>query len=325
MAFQPHLPTSLPRIIGHRGASGVLPELTLESFQLAMECGADAIELDLVATRDGRLIARHDLELSATTDVADVSCFASRRTQRSVEGQVITGWFAEDFTLTEIKLLRARQRFSFRDHWQDGRFEIPTLEEVLDVASNAQTGRSVAVYLELKHAAHHAAAGLPLDEPLLTALRNSGIRWTKSSCCIESFEPAILRALRPRIDTAIVQLIESAEMTSAARLAEIKAYADGVGVWKRLIVPTMAGSADEADESNLSLAAATSLVNDVHAAGLSIEAWTFRDELRFLAAEYRRDPEAEYRQFFELGVDGVITDFPRTAHAARARFFGGSR
>jgi glycerophosphoryl diester phosphodiesterase len=305
-------------VIGHRGACGLLPEHTLASYQLAIESGADAIELDLVSTRDGRLIARHDLELSATTNVANVPRFASRRSERSVDGQLIRGWFAEQFTLAEIKMLRARQRLSFRDHSHDGRYEVPSLEDVLNLVAQVKVdGRDVAVYLELKHADHHAAAGLPLDAPLLSALQNRGLEGAKSALCIEAFEPAILQSLRRELGTRFVQLIESLEFTSSRHLAEIKTYADGVGVWKRLILPTIGTGADEADESNLQLATPTSLVNDAHSARLTVEAWTFRDESQFLATDYRGDPLAEYQQFFALGVDGVISDFPKTAVQSR--------
>jgi len=315
-------PSPFPRVIGHRGACGLLPEHTLASYHLAIDSGADAIELDLVSTQDHHLIARHDLELSATTDVAEIAHFASRRTERSVEGQSIAGWFAEDFTLAEIKLLRARQRLAFRDRSHDGRYEVPSLEEVLGLVAQVNAaGRNVGVYLELKHAAHHAAAGLPLDRPLLAALRGRGLESAESGVCIEAFEPGILRSLRGELGTRFVQLIESAEFTAPSQLAEIRTYADGIGVWKRLIVPTIGAAADESDESGLPLATPTSLVNDAHWAGLSIEAWTFRDEPRFLAAAYGRDSQAEYRQFFALGIDGVVSDFPQTATRARNSMF----
>jgi glycerophosphoryl diester phosphodiesterase len=318
MALTSDHPPPFPRVIGHRGACGLLPEHTLASYQLAIDSGADAIELDLISTRDHQLIACHDLELSATTDVADIPHFEGRRTERSVDGQLIAGWFAEDFTLAEIKTLRARQRLSFRAHSHDGRYEVPSLAEVLDlVVKEKATGRDVAVYLELKHAAHHAAAGVPLDRPLLAALRSRGLETAQSGVCIEAFEPGILRSLRELLGARFVQLIESAEFTPRDRLAEIRTYADGIGVWKRLILPTVGAAADESDESGLKLAMPTSLISDAHAAGLSLEAWTFRDEPRFLAADYAGDPLAEYRQFFALGVDGVISDFPKTACAAR--------
>jgi glycerophosphoryl diester phosphodiesterase len=310
--------TSLPRVIGHRGACGLLPEHTLASYQSAMDAGVDAVELDLVATRDGRLIALHDPELSATTDIAAHPVFAGRRAQRMVDDQPIQGWFARDFTLEEIKTLRARQRLSFRDHSHDGRYEIPTLEEALDlVAKTDSMDRKVEVYLELKNARWHAAAGLPLDQLLLDMLRRRNLVSRECGICIEAFEPDILRSLRPQLDARIVQLIESPELTSREALTEIKTYADGIGVWKRLIVPTREQAADEADESHLHLAPSTTLVSDAHAIGLSVDAWTFRDEPRFLAADYAGSPAAEYAHFAELGVDAVIADFPATTIAAR--------
>jgi glycerophosphoryl diester phosphodiesterase len=324
MAFSsgnhPSTHPSPPRVIGHRGACGVLPEHTLASYQLAIDSGADAIEIDLVSTLDGHLIALHDLELSATTDVADRLDFASRRTRRLVDGKAVEGWFARDFALGEIKTLRTRQRLYFRDHSHDGRHPIPTLEEALELGVRSRSrGRPVQVYLELKHAGWHAGERLPLDLLLFEALRLRDLSPGDSGLCIEAFEPAVLRALRPRTDGRIVQLIESSEMISPAALAEMKTYADGIGVWKRLLIPTRDRAADEADESHLHLADPTSLIDDAHAIGLSVDAWTFRDESRFLAADYHANSRAEYEQFFAMGIDGVISDFPATAIAARQR------
>jgi glycerophosphoryl diester phosphodiesterase len=305
-------------VIGHRGACGLLPEHTLASYQSAIDAGVDAIELDLVATRDGQLIALHDLELSATTEVASRPAFASRRSQHVIDGTTVQGWFARDFRLDEIKTLRARQRLAFRDHAHDGLHEIPTLAAVLDLAATIRAGgRDLVVYLELKHARWHAGQGLPLDQLLMKILGDRSLLSRNSGICVESFEPAILKLLRPQIDLQIVQLIESQVLTSPDALAEIKTYADGIGVWKRLIVPTRAAAADEADESHLHLAPPATLISDAHSLGLSVEAWTFRDEPRFLAADYAKNPQAEYEQFFALGIDGVITDFPATAVAAR--------
>jgi glycerophosphoryl diester phosphodiesterase len=312
---------SLPRIIGHRGACGLLPEHTLASYQLAIDSGADAIELDLVSTRDGHLIALHDPELSATTDVAIQPAFTSRRTHRLIDRQSADGWFARDFMLEEIKTLRTRQRLPFRDHSHDGEYRIPTLEEVLDLTARSRSiGRRVEVYLELKHAGWHASEGVPLDLLLLDALRRRNLSAKDAGISIEAFEAGVLRQLRPHTDARIVQLIESPEMISRAALAEIKTYAGGIGVWKRLILPTRDKAADQTDESHLHLAPPTTLVGDAHAIGLSVEAWTFRDEPRFLAAEYAGNAQREYEQFFELGIDGVISDFPGTAVAALRQY-----
>ena len=328
---QPHL----PRVIGHRGACGVLPEHTIASYQLAIDCGADAIELDLVCTRDGHLIARHDVELSATTNVAVLPHFAERRSARTVDGIALAGWFGEDFTLEEINTLRARQRYPFRDRSHDDRYGIPTLLEVLALVQDARAGgRSVDVYLELKHASHHAAAGLAMEPLLIEALRNKALAGPESTICVESFEPTILRNLRPRLGARLVQLIDApdaqahdlaidgncrryADLITPQGLAEVAEYADGLGVWKRLIMPTATAGTDEADESSARLGPPTTLIADANRAGLLVDAWTFRDEPRFLAAEYGGDPLAEYRQFYALGVDGVITDFPQSALLAR--------
>jgi glycerophosphoryl diester phosphodiesterase len=325
-----------PRVIGHRGACGLLPEHTIPSYQLAIESGADAIELDLVCTRDGHLIARHDVELSATTNVAALPQFAARRSTRTVDGIALKGWFAEDFTLEEIKTLRARQRYPFRNRSHDDQYGIPTLLEVLELVPQAQgAGRSVDVYLELKHATHHAAAGLAM-EPLLTdALCRKALAGSESAISIESFEPTILKYLRPRLKARFVQLIGAptalpwdlalsgdgrryADLITPAGLAGVAEYAHGIGVWKRLIVPTPKPAADETDEASARLGPPTTLIADAKGAGLFVDAWTFRDEPRFLAADYGGDPLAEYRQFQALGLAGVITDFPQTALLARA-------
>lgn len=342
------MPGSLPSIIAHRGASGVRPEHTLSAYQLALDMGADAIELDLVPTRDGSLIARHDNELSITTDVADHPEFASRRRTKILDGIALTGWFSEDFTIDEIRALRARQRFDFRSREFDGLFPVPALEDLLQLAQiRAAPDRPIRIYIELKHAAHFASIGLPFEQTLLPIIdaamkgsafqRGTGVppvllsqthgrnaRATTNApqdeICIESFDPDILRLLRGRTSALICQLIDDPvqaaqfrDMLLPAGLARIKEYADGIGVWKRLIVPTIQTDADGVDASRSRLGSPTSLIDDAHRAGLFVDAWSFRDEPRFLAADYGGDPAAEYRQFFALGVDGMITDFPETA------------
>ncbi len=235
----------------------------------------------------------------------------------------------------------ARQRFDFRSRAFDGLFPIPTLDEVLQLAlTYAQLDRPLRVYLELKHAAHFASVGLPFEQTLLPALlRGTGFQPVSSphgletratneaspvEICIESFESDILRSLRDRTSTLICQLIDDpvqgevfAEMLIPAGLRRVKEYADGIGVWKRLIVPMIGTDAGGADASAARLGRPTSLIDDAHRSGLFVDAWTFRDEPQFLAADYTGDPIAEYRQFFSLGVDGVITDFPETAMNAK--------
>jgi len=293
---------SLPIIIAHRGASGYRPEHTLAAYELAIDLGADFIEPDLVATKDGVLITRHENEISETTDVAARAEFASRRTTRTIDGRAIDGWFTEDFTLAEIKTLRARERLPFRNQDFNGRFEVPTFEEVLALARR----RNVGVYPETKHPTYFRSIGLPLEEPLLAILEAAGFRDRNAPVYIQSFESGNLKQLRKRSDLPLIQLLETAG--PAFDLAAIADYADGIGPDKRLIVP-----ADGAGR----LLAPTSLVDDAHRAGLVVHPWTFRSDRQFLAPEYAGDPGKEYDQFFSLGVDGVFSDFADTAVTAR--------
>jgi glycerophosphoryl diester phosphodiesterase len=313
-------------ILGHRGASGHRPEHTLASYELAAELGADFLEPDLVPTRDGVLIARHENEISETTDVAGRPEFSGRRTTKVIDGRAVTGWFTEDFTLAEIKTLRARERLAGRDHSFDGRFEVPTLDEVLALArrKSAETGRTVGVYPETKHPTYFRSLGLPLEERLVLALHRAGYAGRKAPVFLQSFETGNLRALRAMTDLPIIQLLEDEgapwdlaaagdprsyrDLTTREGLAEIAAYADGIGPSKRLLVPADASGA---------LLPPTALVADAHRAGLLVHPWTFRSDPPFLAAEYGGDPGREYAQFFNLGVDALFSDFPD--HAVRAR------
>jgi glycerophosphoryl diester phosphodiesterase len=315
-----------PLIIAHRGASGYRPEHTLAAYELAIEMGADFIEPDLVITGDGVLLARHENEISETTDVAERPEFAERRTTKRVSNAEVTGWFTEDFTLAEIKTLRAKERLYFRDQSWNGRFEVPTFAEVLDLArrKSAETGRTIGVYPETKHPRFFRSIGLPLEEPLVEALHGAGYRGREAPVYIQSFATGNLKALRRMTDLPLIQLLEAAgrprddprtyhELASPAGLAEIAAYADGIGPNKRLIVP---------ERPDRSLEAATSLVADAHRAGLLVHAWTFRNDEPFLSPDYQGEPEREYDQFLALGVDGVFSDFPDVALRARDRFGG---
>ena len=320
----PH--TSLPLVIAHRGASGHRPEHTLASYELAADMGADFLEPDLVATRDGALIARHENELADTTDVADHPEFRDRRTTKTIDGRAVIGWFSEDFTLAEIKTLRARQRLASRDRSFDGRFEVPTLDEILALArrKGVEAGRTIGVYPETKHPTYFRTLGLPLEERLVAILHGAGYVGRDAPVFLQSFETGNLRALRRMTDLPLIQLLDDEgqpwdlaaagdprtyrDLTTAGGLAEIAGYADGIGPRKRLIVPASPDGA---------LLAATTLVDDAHRAGLAVHPWTFRSDPPFLAPEYGGDPSHEYAQFFALGVDGLFTDFPD--HALRAR------
>ena len=294
-------------IIAHRGASGHRPEHTLESYTLGISMGADYIEPDVVSTKDGVLIARHENEIGGTTDVAEK--FPSRKTTKTIDGQSITGWFSEDFTLAEIKTLRAKERLPFRSHQRDGLYPVPTLDEVIALADakTKETGRTIGVYPETKHPTYFRSIGLPLEPPLLAMLAKHGKRDKSSAVFIQSFEPASLQLLRPQTSLRLILLLDATADVSPARLAEVRTFADGIGPNSRLIVPANADG---------TLRAPTTLVDDAHKAGLLVHVWTLRSEAAFLSPSYGGDPIKEYRHFASLGVDGIFGDFPDVAFAA---------
>lgn len=331
-------PAARPIVIGHRGASGYRPEHTLEAYRMAIRMGADYIEPDLVATRDGVLVARHENEISGTTDVATRPEFADRRTTKTIDGVRVTGWFTEDFTLAELKTLRATERLPQVRPVNtvfDGRYEVPTLQEIIDLArgESRRLGRTIGIYPETKHPSYFRSIGLPLEEPLVRVLRRNGLTSRHDEVIIQSFETANLRALRRMTDVRLVQLLDAtgrpydfvltgdqrtyADLARPEGLKWISTYADGIGANKNLLVPRDAAG---------NLLAPTTLVRDAHRAGLVVHAWTFRAENQFLPAGFRlgTDPAArgdviaEYELFYGLGVDGVFTDHPDTAVAARA-------
>jgi glycerophosphoryl diester phosphodiesterase len=311
---------SRPLVIAHRGASGYRPEHTLASYELAIEMGADFIEPDLCITRDGVLIARHENELSRATDVADRSDFQDRRTRKVVDGVALEGWFAEDFTLAEVKTLRTRQRFPFRDPSFDGRFEIATFEEALGLARR----HGVGVYPETKHPTYFRQLGLPLEERMVEALHAAGFRGREAPVFLQSFETGNLRHLRTLTDLPLVQLLDVdghpwddarsyQDLATPSGLAEVSGYADGIGPNKRMIIP--AGP-------DLRLLPPTTLVEDAHRAGLLVHPWTLRSDGPFLAPDYEGNPEREYEQILGLGVDGLFSDFPDLARRAVDRLAG---
>jgi glycerophosphoryl diester phosphodiesterase len=318
-------------IIGHRGASGLRPEHTLAAYELAVEQGADFVEPDLVPTRDGVLIARHENEIGGTTDVADHPEFASRRTTKIVSGTAVTGWFTEDFSWAELQTLRARERLPElrpASSGYDGQFGLMRLEEIIALTRrcSAELGRTAGVVAELKHAAYFAGLGLPLHELLGGVLAREKV--DGDALYVESFEPGVLEQLRGHVPGKLVQLLEAhsapadrpdlsyAQMATPDGLRHIADYAEAIGPAKALIVPRA---------PNGRSLAPTTLVADAHAAGLEVLAWTFRSENLFLPAELRRgtdlaahgDAAAEYRRFYDLGVDAVFSDFPAEAVAAR--------
>jgi glycerophosphoryl diester phosphodiesterase len=327
-----------PLVIAHRGASGYRPEHTLAAYALGARLGADYVEPDLVVTRDGVLVARHENEISGTTDVASHPEFAARRTTRTIDGVPITGWFTEDFTLAELRTLRARERIPAlrpRNTAYDGRYRIPTFQEVIDLTRrlSRRLHRRIGIYPETKHPTYFRSIGLPLERRLIAALRRNGLDRRRSRVFVQSFEVSNLKALNRRIRVPLVQLLGTpatapfdlaaggasstyADLASPGALRAIGRYADGVGPSKDYIVPLAASGASLPP---------TRFVRDAHRAGLVVHPYTFRRENAFLPLELRRgadptaygDLRAELRQFFELGVDGVFADQPEVAVRAR--------
>jgi len=313
-----------PLIIGHRGAPGYRPEHTLASYELAIDLGADFIEPDLVSTKDGMLIARHENDISGTTDVADK--FPERRKTKTIDGIAITGFFTEDFTLAEIKTLRAKERLDFRNHGWDGVYQIPTLQEIIDLAKRrSRDGRVIGIYPETKHPTYFRSIGLALEAPLVRILEANGYKGPRAPVFIQSFEVQNLKDLSHMTRLPLVQLLEVrtaqpydfvvsgnprtyGSMMTPGGLAEIAMYAQGIGPNKRNIVPA---------NPDGTLQAPTSLVRDAHGAKLVVHPYTFRDEPVFLAPDYQLDPVKEYLQFYRLGVDGLFSDVADTAVRAR--------
>ncbi|HKT73434.1 MAG TPA: glycerophosphodiester phosphodiesterase [Steroidobacteraceae bacterium] len=341
-------------MIGHRGASGYVPEHTLASYFVAIQEGADYIEPDLVMTRDGVLVARHENEIGGTTDVAAHAEFADRRTTKTIDGVAVQGWFTEDFTLKELKTLRARERIPGTRPANtrfDGQFQVPTLEEILALVEGVQSQREtlarqlgepaprrIGVYPETKHPTYFAGLGLSMEESLVEILERSGYRGPQGLAYIQSFEVGNLRALRKLTQLPLVQLIETrgspydfvvsgdrrtyADLLTPAGLAEVATYAQAIGPAKSLII---ARSQDER------LDAVTPVVADAHARGLLIHAWTFRAENEFLPRDFRApggpaehgDLPAEIAAFLRAGIDGLFTDQPDLGVAGRQRHLEG--
>jgi glycerophosphoryl diester phosphodiesterase len=346
----------LPIVIGHRGAPGYLPEHTLESYALAVELGADYIEPDLVVTKDGYLIARHEPNIINTTDVADHPEFASRKRTVVVDGVAEVGFFASDFTLAEIKTIHAKQAFAERPQQFNGKFDIATFEEIIALAKRKteEKGRIIGIYPETKHPSYHSSIGLPLEERLVRALTKAGWNHIGSPVFIQSFEQANLKQLRKMTPLPLIQLIDAddvnadgslafiapydrpydwtasgdptllsrtfAYFTTDAGLKEVASYANGIGPYKRYIVSTVEAGLPATGEASRRLLPATNLIARAHKAGLLVHAFTFRNEQRRLANDYAGNPVNEYLQFYKLGIDGVFSDFADTALAARVLF-----
>ncbi|WP_439938558.1 glycerophosphodiester phosphodiesterase [Nocardia sp. N13] len=309
-----------PVLIGHRGASGYRPEHTLAAYELAIEQGADYIEPDLVSTKDGVLVARHENEISGTTDVADHPEFADRRTTKVIDGRPVTGWFTEDFTYRELRTLRAKERLPQvrpDNTAYDGQERIPTFDEVLKLARREGVG----VYPETKHPTYFDSIDLSLEEPLVAALRKRHWADADDPVIIQSFEVTNLRELDTMVDVPLAQLVDAsggpadlpgttyASMVTAAGLKVIATYADGLGANKNWVLPRDAAG---------NTGAPSTVVPDAHAAGLIVHVWTLRRENQFMAKNFRigTDPNApgdlaaEARAFLDAGVDGIFSDNP---------------
>jgi glycerophosphoryl diester phosphodiesterase len=333
---------SRPIVIGHRGASGYRPEHTLASYRLAIDLGADFIEPDLVSTKDGCLVARHENEISGTTDVAEHPEFAARKTNKTIDGRTAIGFFTEDFTLAELKTLRARERLpELRPHNTrfDRQLEIPTWTEVIALAQTESRarGRSIGLYPETKHPSYFESIGLPLEDALLHALHAAGYAGPTDPVFIQSFETRNLQKLRALTGLRLIQLIDQglapfdfiaagdartyADLLAPDGLAFVAGYADGIGVHKDLVVPR---------DAEQRLLPATRLIEHAHARRLAVHAWTFRAENFFLPADFRigdaaatgfaaarGDLHEELKLFLRLGLDGVFCDQPDIAVATR--------
>jgi len=326
LAVAPSALAAEPILIAHRGASGERPEHTLAAYERAIDQGADYIEPDLVLTKDGVLVARHENEIGGTTDVASHPEFADRKTTKTIDGVEMAGWFTEDFTLAELRTLRARERLPdvrLANKRFDGLYQIPTFEEILKLvrAKEAETGRRIGLYPETKHPSYFAGIGLPHQAPLLELLSRFGYMTAADPVFIQSFEVGNLKALRAATRLRLIQLVDAEggpadlpgttydEMLSVQGLGDIASYADGIGPSAALV---------------LAPEGATALVGRAHDAGLQVHVWTLRMENIFLPAQYQRSDDPEGRGDFagyvsaivRTGVDGIFSDFPAQARAA---------
>ena len=332
-----------PLIVGHRGAPGYLPEHTIPGYELAIKMGADFIEPDVVSTSDGHLIVRHEPLLSITTDVADRLEFADRKRTRTLDGIETTDFFTCDFTLAEIKTLRARQAFENRDHRHDGLYQVQTLQEVIDLAQakSRETGRAIGLYPEIKHSTFHQQLGLAIEDKLLDTLKHAALDRASSPVIIQSFETANLKYLRQKTTIRLMQLIDGSDtdpdtgamilkapsdkpydwvvagqagdnhdQLSPAGLSQIATYADIVAPWKRHLLSFAGGKPVYRRD----------IIDNAHARGLQVHTWTMRSDQ--LDPHYKGDAQTEYFDLFNLGVDGVFTDFADTGVKARESWMG---
>lgn len=329
-----------PLVLAHRGASGYRPEHTLAAYDLAVEQGADYIEPDLVMTKDGVLVDRHEPEISGTTDVADHPEFADRKTTKNLDGTQVTGWFVDDFTLAELKTLRAKERLGdMRPESQgyDGQFEVPTFEEVLAKreALSRKTGRVIGIIPEIKHSTYLHDEGFDPEAEVARLVTTYHLNHPKAPLWVQSFELTALKDLRDEhgykgkstflttVKGGPYDLHEQgttyAELTTASSMQDLSQWIDGFGPEKNAVI---------ARNADGSLGEPTSFVEDAHAAGLKVTPWTFRAENTFLPTDYRigTDPAAhgrmadEVTRFYEVGIDGAFCDQPDICVEAREDF-----
>ncbi len=318
-------------IIAHRGASGDRPEHTLAAYELAIDQGADYIEMDLVPTADGVLVARHENALSGTTDVAEHPEFAERRTTKTIDGEQVTDWFSEDFTLAELRTLRARERLPEirpQNTAFDGLYQVPTLAEIITLvrAKEAETGRVIGIYPEIKHPSYFESIGLDLAHLLVTELHAAGYAGADAPVFIQCFEVATLWRLASITELPLVQLVAAeggpadnatmtyAQMVTPEGLAEIAQYADGIGADIRLLLTPILGRGP--------------LVDHAHEAGLLVHGWTLRKENAFMPTALRYlDNPAETGNYESLvwvigrtRLDGIFTDDPSFTRETLERF-----
>jgi glycerophosphoryl diester phosphodiesterase len=330
-----------PIVIGHRGSPAYRPEHTAGSYLLAIEMGADYIEPDLVFTKDGELVVRHEPDITGTTDVTDHPEFASRKRTVTIDGTPTTGWFTFDFTLAELKTLRAIERLPDvrpQNTALNGIWEVPTFQEVIDIAK----AHDVGIYPETKHPTFFASLGFVHDRPMLDTLRRNGLDRLGAKVFIQSFEVSNLQRLNRETRLPLIQLIDSHgapadfvaagdprtydDLVTPAGLRQIARYADGIGPDRSRIVSN--------DFAGTELGAPTTLVRDAHRVGLLLHPFTFRPENSFLANDFRvgnptsaefprarGDEPAQFELYYRLGVDGLFADNADTAVAVRDRLF----